>query len=97
MAAGGGGFRGVRRRKFQRLPAEVFVGAETLSLEDFAATLPGGGERVAKGKVEFERYFSTEGKKSFNWVIHPEGFDGGPLLEMGRLQGWTLKPARLAR
>ena len=32
--------------------------------------------------------------QAFNWVIHPEGFDGTPLLDLGRLQGWTLKPAR---
>jgi hypothetical protein len=90
-------------RRFDRLPAEVFVGAETLSLEDFAATLAGnegaakGADvRVARGNVEFGRYFSTDGRRSFDWVIHREGFDGGPLLELGRLQGWTLKPATLA-
>jgi hypothetical protein len=88
-------------RHFNRLPNEVFVGAETLSLADFTATLAGspagdGNVPVARGSIEFNRYFATDPRKSFNWVIHPEGFDGGPLLELGRLQGWTLKPARLA-
>jgi hypothetical protein len=86
--------------RFRRLPAEVWVGSETLSLPDFAATLAGmpegtGDVPVAKGNVAFERYFATDGKRSFNWVIHPAGFDGSALLELGRLQGWTLKPARL--
>ena len=90
-------------RRFKRLPNEVFIGPETLSLADFAATLAGsvldgrGEIRIARGKVDFDRYFATDGRKPFNWVIHPEGFDGGPLLELGRLQGWTLKPARFAR
>jgi len=89
-------------RRFQRLPNEVFFGPETLSLADFAASLAGradeGGDvRVVRGKVEFDRYFASDGRKSFNWVIHPEGFDGTRLLELGRLQGWTLKPARLKR
>lgn len=89
-------------RRFHRLPNQVFVGSYTLSLADFAATLAGsieGGDEipVVHGSVEFDRYFASDGRRPFNWVIHPEGFDGSPLLELGRLQGWTLKPARFAR
>ena len=85
-------------RRFHRLPNEVFIGAETLSLADFAATLAGSVDaaddvKVLRGNIEFDRYFATDGRKPFNWVIHPEGFDGTPLLDLGRLQGWTLKPA----
>src|SRR5215471_6815420 len=88
-------------RHAHRLPNQIFVGSDTLSLADFTATLAGsldGGNevKVARGTIGFDQYFSTDGRKSFNWVIHPEGFDGVPLLEMGRLQGWTLKPAVLA-
>ena len=89
-------------RRAHRLPNEVFIGSETLSLGDFAATLGGsldGGDpiQVVRGNIEFERYFASDGRKPFNWVIHSEGFDGSPLMSLGRLQGWTLKPARLAR
>ncbi|HEY3840772.1 MAG TPA: hypothetical protein VGL72_29570 [Bryobacteraceae bacterium] len=88
-------------RRFHRLPNQVFIGSEALSLPDFAATLAesikGGDEvKVARGNVGFQQYFSTNGRKSFDWVIHREGFDGSPLLDLGRLQGWTLKPARFA-
>jgi hypothetical protein len=86
--------------RFRRLPNEVFVGAETLSLADFAATLAAADEgdaTVVRGKTTFDRYFATDGKRSFDWVIHPEGFDGSALLELGRLQGWTLKPARMRK
>jgi len=87
-------------RRFRRLPNEVFVGAETLSLVDFAATLASsagkeGAVPLVHGTAAFEAFFATEGRRPFNWIIHPEGFDGSALLELGRLQGWTLKPARL--
>jgi hypothetical protein len=84
----------------QRLPSEVFVGSKTLSLEDFAATLAEhvaspGPIQVKTGKLEFEKYFSTDAQKAFSWPIHPEGFAPEELLALARLQGWTLKPARL--
>jgi hypothetical protein len=83
-----------------RLPSEVFLGAETLSLADFAATVAGqvlspGPIHVLRGNVEFEKYFSTDSEGSFKWPIHPKGFSAPELLELARLQGWTLKPARL--
>jgi hypothetical protein len=88
-------------KRNHRLPNEVFIGAETLSLADFAATLAASVQAqsdtipLVRGRIAFERYFSTDAKKSFNWVIHPPDFAAPELLELGRLQGWTLKPARL--
>ena len=85
-----------------RLPGVIFVGAETLSLADFTATLArsvldaGNDVQVVRGRIGFETYFASDPHKPFNWVIHPEGFSGARLLELGRLQGWTLKPAKLA-
>jgi hypothetical protein len=83
-----------------RLPGEAFVGSKTLSLADFAATLAAhllspGPVRVQQGKVDFEQYVSTDAKGAFSWPIHPEGFAPEELLALARLQGWTLKPARL--
>lgn len=83
-----------------QLPAEVFFGAQTLSLEDFTATVAGaeldpGPVRVRRGSLELERYISNEPAKAFNWTIHPEGFSAPELLDLARLQAWTLKPARL--
>jgi len=83
-----------------RLPAMIWIGSEKLSIGDFAATLAGydgtsGSVRVRRAKLEFENHFSTDPKGSFSWPIHPDGFSAPELLELGRLQGWTLKPARL--
>jgi hypothetical protein len=90
-------------RRHHRLPNNAFVGPETLSLADFAATLagsvlnPGADVTVQHGNIQFEGYFAKDPHKPFDWVIHPEGFDGSRLLELGRLQGWTLKPATLVK
>jgi hypothetical protein len=83
-----------------RLPAVVWIGSEKLSVGDFAATLAADdgtstSAGVHRADLEFEKYFSSDAKGSFSWPIHPEGFSAPELLEMGRLQGWTLKPARL--
>jgi hypothetical protein len=87
-------------RQHARLPALVWIGSEHLSLVDFAATLAGADSPPAEvivraGNPEFDRYFATDSRRPFGWVIHPPGFSGDNLLCLGRLQGWTLKPARL--
>ena len=86
-------------RSNQRLPAEVWIGSEKLSIGDFAATLAAydgtsANASVHRANLEFEKYFSKDPKGSFSWPIHPEGFTAPELLDLGRLQGWTLKPAR---
>ncbi len=82
-----------------RLPAEVWIGSHTLSLPDFAATVAGdsGAASVSprKGNPEMEKYVSTDATGSFDWLIHPEGFEARHLLDLARLQAWTLKPAVL--
>jgi hypothetical protein len=87
-------------RTNHRLPAQVWIGSEKLAIGDFAATLAAydgtaGSAGVHRANLEFEKYFSTDPKGSFSWPIHPEGFSAPELLDLGRLQGWTLKPARL--
>lgn len=83
----------------RRLPSQVFIGAATLSLADFAATAAGqvlspGPVVVEHGKIGFEKYISTDPKGAFSWPIHPKGFAAPELLDLARLQAWTLKPAR---
>ncbi len=86
-------------RANRRLPAEVWIGSEKLSLADFAATLAAddgtNAVPVRKGNLEMEKYVATDARRSFDWPIHPEGFSAPELLELARLQAWTLKPARL--
>jgi glutathione S-transferase len=84
----------------RRLPADVWIGSEKLSLADFAATLgaddgASASVTVREGNLEMEKYVATDAKGTFSWPIHPEGFSAPQLLELARLQAWTLKPARL--
>lgn len=87
-------------RANRRLPSAAWLGSEKLSILDFAATLAGdSGSKasvtVLRGNPEMERYISNEAAGSFSWPIHPEGFSAPGLLELARLQAWTLKPAKL--
>lgn len=87
-------------RANRRLPAEVWIGSEKLSLADFAATLAAddgvaGAVAVRQGNLEMEKYVATDARRVFSWPIHPEGFSAPQLLELARLQAWTLKPAKL--
>ncbi len=86
--------------KSGRLPAPVLVGNDTLSLADFAATLvndKGTSAMVTihKGDLAFEKRIATDAGKAYNWVIHTKGYAPEELLELARLQSWTLKPALL--
>jgi hypothetical protein len=83
-----------------RLPPEAFLGSETLSLADFTATLANaeispGEIHLQHGQLAFERYFATDPEEPFRWPIHPPHFAAPELLDLARLQGWTLKPALL--
>jgi hypothetical protein len=87
-------------RANRRLPAEIWIGSQKLSLADFAATLAAddggaGAIPVRKGNLDMEKYVATDPVRVFDWPIHPEGFSAPQLLELARLQAWTLKPARL--
>ncbi|HEY3826242.1 MAG TPA: hypothetical protein VGL82_16865, partial [Bryobacteraceae bacterium] len=84
-----------------RLPAQVYLGAQSLSLADFAATAaavtanPDAPVTLHRGNLLFENYVSRDPAGPFHWGILPVGFSAPHLLELTRLQAWTLKPARL--
>jgi hypothetical protein len=87
-------------RMNQRLPDVVWIASEKLSLGNFAATLAAdeltsASVAIHPANLEFEKYFSSDPTGAFGWPIHPEGFAAPELLDLARLQGWTLKPARL--
>lgn len=87
-------------RETNRLPDSIFIGSQRLSLPDFAATLAGDEQRgavvtVRRGRLDMEKRIGTDAAKLYDWVIHPKGFAPEGLLELARLQAWTLKPARL--
>ena len=96
-------------RATHRVPDEVWIGSESLSPADYLATLAQTVEGVmASGKAPTEvvrregrytadRYVAEDSPRLWGWVIFPEGFHAPHLMELARLQAWTLKPAMLQR
>lgn len=92
-------------RCHDRLPDCAWLGVERLSPADFflvasdllAAHLTHGQFPdqidVRRGRLALEEHVQAN---SWGWVIFPEDFDAPNLIELGRLQTWTLKPALLA-
>jgi len=95
-------------RANKRVPARVFIGAEAVSPADFlvgvARVWNGYAEtgRLAKGAVRLGRGVEVVAARNVakdspavfgGWVIHKEGFRAPRVLEVGRWQAWTLKPA----
>jgi hypothetical protein len=91
-----------------RVPARVFVGAELVAPADFLVAMAvvfesyrhGGNRPVAQAselshgvRILPERYVAKDTPELFGWVIHKEGFHAPKVMQMARLQAWTLKPA----
>lgn len=98
-------------RAHGRVPARVFLGAESVTPADFLAgmafayqfaqehgKLPLDGVRLGKGlAVLTERHVAKDPAEVFGWPIHKPGFRPAKILDVARLQAWTLKPAVRAR
>jgi peptidoglycan/xylan/chitin deacetylase (PgdA/CDA1 family) len=96
-------------RTHQRIPDEIWIGAENVSPADFLAMLAGVVEQVnttgqlpaqverKSGRFTADRYVAADSPQLWGWVIFPEGFHAPGLMELARLQAWTLKPAVLKR
>jgi hypothetical protein len=92
--------------KTGRIPDEIWIGSESLSPADYLATLtqalievvstghaPAVVERRV-GRFTADKYVAQDTPGLWNWIIFPEGFHAPHLMELARLQAWTLKPAR---
>ncbi len=92
-----------------RIPSRVFIGANAVTPVDFLVALASaydhynktgelpvpGGVRLG-GRVELlpARHIAQDTPELFGgWIIHREGFRAPRILQVARLQAWTLKPA----
>jgi hypothetical protein len=95
-------------RAHRRMPGEIWVGAENLPPSDYLATLGAVVEGIVTsgrlprdverktGRFTSDRYVAEDSPTLWGWVIFPEGFHAPRIMELARLQAWTLKPALLA-
>jgi hypothetical protein len=95
----------------RRVPAQIFIGSDPVSPESFLIAMARVVEQYRRGagvpetiswpgRVTFlpEKQIAEDTPKLFgDWVIHKEGFRAPKVLQVARLQTWTLKPALLAK
>jgi hypothetical protein len=92
-----------------RIPDEIWVGTENLSPADYLATIGQAVEdAITTGKLPADivrrsghftadRYVADDSPALWGWIIFPEGFHAPRIMELARLQAWTLKPAVFQR
>jgi hypothetical protein len=86
-----------------RIPNAVWVGSLAVGPADFLATLgkqienPQDPIPLLRGKFTASAYVADDSAKLFDWVILPQGFHAPRIMELAKLQAWTLKPAVLAK
>ena len=92
-----------------RVPARVFVGPDPIAPGDFLVgmarvydgycrngklALDGGVDLPSRTELAPARHIAEDTPELFGgWIIHKEGFRAPKILEVARLQAWTLKPA----
>jgi hypothetical protein len=92
-----------------RVPSRVFIGAHAVAPADFLMALASAYDHYNKtGKLPLPegvglgsglellpaRHIAQDTPELFGgWIIHREGFRAPKILEVARLQAWTLKPA----
>jgi hypothetical protein len=96
-------------RAVRRLPDEVWIGTESLSPADYLATLGRALEALVtsgrtpaviarvEGRYTADRDVAEDSPGLWSWPIFPEGFHAPRIMELARLQAWTLKPAVMRR
>ncbi len=89
----------------KHIPNEVWIGSDAISPADFLASLGRFVEsaitqinqpefvEIKQANFTADKYVAVDEPRLWSWVIYPEGFHAPKIMEMARLQAWTLKPA----
>jgi hypothetical protein len=91
-----------------QVPSAVWLGSVPVPPEDYLVALADVSNRlltardlpqtltIAPAQLAPAEHVSKDSVKLWDWPIFPEGFHSERLMELARLQAWTLKPAILA-
>jgi dipeptidyl aminopeptidase/acylaminoacyl peptidase len=94
-------------RKQQRIPSAVWLGSQQVPPESYLNTLaevvllllegkePPRQVHVKPARLAAGEYASADDAKLWVWVIFPPGFRAPAMMQLARLQAWTIKPAVL--
>ena len=90
-----------------QVPNVVWLGGSAVTPESYLVALAGVATRLLAGQptpdtvklapadLATARYVAKDSVGIWNWPIFPPGFHAPHLMELARLQAWTLKPALL--
>ena len=76
--------------------APVLQAAARMYLRAAAEMILPGEIALEPAELAAEEYVARDDERVWGWSIFPEGFSAPRLLELARLQAWTLKPAVIA-
>jgi hypothetical protein len=89
----------------KQLPTVVWVAGQPLRPEDFAVTLAAvvasdryaGDVPLRHGELEAKKFVANDSPGLWGWVIFPKDFNAPHMMELAKLQAWTIKPAVLRK
>lgn len=92
-------------RVTKQLPSIVWVAGQPVRPEDYAVTLASvvasgrysGDSPLQQGELEAKKYVADDSPGLWGWVIFPQGFDAPQMMQIAKLQAWTIKPAVLRK
>lgn len=92
-------------RATKQLPSLVWVAGKPVRPEDFAVTLAcvvasghySGDSPIRQSELEAKKYVANDSPSLWGWVILPRGFGAPHMMEIAKLQAWTIKPAVLRK
>ena len=91
-----------------QVPVAVWFGSTAVPPESYLAAVaqvcttlisrsePPAKVTVAPSKLVAAKYVAEDTPKLWDWPIFPRGFHSAQLMDLARLQAWTLKPAQLS-
>lgn len=94
--------------KRNQIPSVVWLGSTPVPPESYLGALAQVATRllvraeppekvaVAPAHLAAEQYVAADSPQLWNWVIFPSGFHAPKVMQLAKLQAWTLKPARPA-
>ena len=91
----------------QQIPNAVWMGSAAVSPESYLVALasatpillrkqpPPESVKILPAELAAAQFVAKDSIAIWNWPIFPQGFHSPHLMELARLQAWTLKPALL--
>ena len=88
-----------------QMPSVVWLAGQSVRPEDFAVTLASvvtsgrdsGDVELQRGELAAKKYVADDSSGLWGWVVFPKDFNAPGMMELAKLQAWTIKPAVLRR